>query len=959
VVGPQASLRRVTNGSSGDRLVQRIWTPEQLGIIKHREGPLQILACAGAGKTTTVARMIAETIGEGESKESIVAFTFTDKAADELKLRIREQLEEVCPDDPSLGGMFVGTIHSFCWQRILIDNFPEYRDFGVLEDAGSAALIMRKLRGIRPDEVQWYKDAFDTVRRELMDVEDLEEPLRGYFARYRELMRENRFFDYAEMQYMAIKHLREDRGLREKIQNKYERVIVDEYQDINKIQEELIKIISEPQGNLCVVGDDDQAVYKWRGARIENFLKFKDRYKGAEVKTLSKNFRSTDIIIEAANSLIQGNRDRLSKSMFTDTKGEVGDVYKLSFERQGGELDFIVNRIRRLEGSEYRDSDGRSRRITFGDMAFLFRVKKAMRPFIRRLEEDGIPYTVKGSSQIFLKPEIDYVRWALSYLAEGTGRRLMVPLSGDASERARPTEENVRNVIRSSRLLRGRENDIIERLREIRRRKITFPIWRKTLSREEFEKRLRGAGIKERDVSRRIFPQTIFQEILKTAGIKEWGPDPGNEPVMYDLGVISGVLKQFEQVYPMVFPDQIWDLSIFLNEWALGNARGDIEDPTLRHAVRILTMHSAKGLEYPAVFLPDLSKHQMPTRQRGRPRLRFEDYVRGEEVYDPTDYEEGEEDERRLFYVAVTRSRKFLTVTHSYSVPSRSRRYNPSQYFEELTHEYIVMEPVEFPPAAPPGPAGEAEVPAYPTSFSDLSYYLRCPYDYWLRKILNFNPPIDSGFDYGQQLHKILRNLHEEYKDSLLPHPSKAKEEAERQFRLRHASGEVEENLRRDAAEVIYDYVKGYRERFPLVFKAEEPFEMVIGYALVSGQVDLLEKIDPRTKEVLEVNLIDFKATELPTSDWNPKWRDAKFQLRLYALATKRSLGLRPVTGWVHSLKDRKRHEVDIGEGMQLQAERLVRQTVERILERRFPIKPMDKQGCVGCDWKNVCPGAG
>ena len=132
---------------------------------------------------------------------------------------------------------------------------------------------------------------------------------------------------------------------------------------------------------------------------------------------------------------------------------------------------------------------------------------------------------------------------------------------------------------------------------------------------------------------------------------------------------------------------------------------------------------------------------------------------------------------------------------------------------------------------------------------------------------------------------------------------------------------------------------------------------MVVGHALVSGKIDLLEKVDLRTKEVQEVNVIDFKTKELPTSDWNPKWRDAKFQLRLYALATKRALGLEPNKGWVHSLKERQRHEVDVQEKMQRQAERLVEQTVEKILERRFSMKPGYSGACKECDWKTICSG--
>lgn len=344
------------------------------------QGNLQVIACAGAGKTEFVSRRIAYMISKDIAKpENIVAFTFTERAAEELKFRIRQRIRDLFGHQPDVGDLYVGTIHSFCF-KLLQEFIPKYCVYDVLDEGKRYAFVSsikkelnysvllpslnkrsEKPYGITTES--WVLNSFlrgvDIVREEMLNIEDISESSSfiAAFKTYEEILDKKKFLDFSSMMSIAVRELQPNRELLKEVRDKYTHMTVDEYQDVNPIQEELIHLLVGKDGNLCVVGDDDQSIYQWRGSTTENIIKFTKRYKDVSTFPLPNNYRSTKLIVDCANAVIKNNDPkRLPKKMESaESTGERGDIYKLSFTHQNDEVQFVVNKIRELFGTEITD----------------------------------------------------------------------------------------------------------------------------------------------------------------------------------------------------------------------------------------------------------------------------------------------------------------------------------------------------------------------------------------------------------------------------------------------------------------------------------------------------------------------------------------------------------------------------------------------------------------------------
>ena len=306
-----------------------IYTAEQQKAINHRQGNLQILACAGSGKTEVISRRVGHLIAEGVPKRSIIAFTFTDRAANELKARIRAHLEEISPEDPALGDMYVGTIHSFCLQ-ILKELNPEFRKYEVMDESRQAALIMSNyqhfpdsdtgigLHSLRHrtksksywDTIRTFITTINVAHQQKIDANHIQdEILSNCILRYQKTAYgyPNYFFDFDAIIQKLLAELSRRPADLTKLRTRFQYLVVDEYQDIDGRQEELIRLLSNDGQDIyvTVVGDDDQAIYGWRGARIENILTFETRYPNVTQIKLTYNFRSTHAIAEIADAAVR------------------------------------------------------------------------------------------------------------------------------------------------------------------------------------------------------------------------------------------------------------------------------------------------------------------------------------------------------------------------------------------------------------------------------------------------------------------------------------------------------------------------------------------------------------------------------------------------------------------------------------------------------------------------------
>lgn len=409
------------------------FTPEQLNAIHYTGGNLQIIACAGSGKTEVIIRRIIKLISDGVNPENIVAFTFTVKAAEEMKYRIRKYIIDEKPElSEYLGNMFVGTIHSFCYE-LLKEYQPKYANYDILDENRTILFIKRffwnlninhlKISAPPGPNYDWirvktfYKNA-NIIREERINYSNLSnENFKTSYEQYLNLLEEKKYLDFSGILLKTVEMIEQNPEILEKILNRFKYIIVDEYQDINNIQEQLIKLMTGSDTNICVVGDDDQAIYQWRGADVINILEFSEKYKPVKTINLEENFRCTKTIVKNAYSLISRNLNRLKKEMYSSKKGDNDDIFNIFFNNQKEEIDFIINQIKGLHGAKFIDKGGIERALDWYDFAFLFRsVRNHAKPYIEALRSENIPFIVKGSIGLFENPEVSIIMDILKYI---------------------------------------------------------------------------------------------------------------------------------------------------------------------------------------------------------------------------------------------------------------------------------------------------------------------------------------------------------------------------------------------------------------------------------------------------------------------------------------------------------------------------------------------------------------
>ena len=974
------------------------YTPEQIRAIDHRHGNLQILACAGSGKTEVISRRIAELVAEGAPKASLVAFTFTDRAADELKARIRKHLEETSPDDPALGDMYVGTIHSFCLQTLKGLN-PEYRKYEVMGEARQAALIMTNY-GYSP-ESHWgiglnrlrdrtrTKGYWETIRtfirtisvihQKEIEISRIQDPeLRDCIERYQRIAYgdPNYFFDFDQIIAKLINELKSRpdhlNGLRIRLQH----LVVDEYQDIDDRQEELIALLSNHGSDvrLTVVGDDDQAIYGWRGARIGNILAFDARYPDVTQIKLTYNFRSTHAVTEVADSAVRkipASR-RLAKDMearhwdeqrgqFIETMALPGDVKVRSLATEVDEANWVANRIEELRGVVIDDREGQKRAIDYADMAILLRsVRGSGKVFSETLQRRGIPGVVKGVGGLFDHDEVQLVHAAFCLLARSD------MLIDDEGRTIRLGELEIRDFIRLKiRHLRD-SVEAMPRANESR-----FLEWiaakREELDKRSLERERRGR------LARRIYPQDIFQDMLQELGAN-LGPEPWPTQILYNLGRLSGLIADFEAVHQWVTPSDLMALCVFWGGWAASQVdEGGLEEAVTPNAVQIMTVHAAKGLEWPVVFVPRVSSANFPSSYRNRGPSTF----LSDNLFNASDYAAGDEGERRLWYVALTRCRRFLNV----SSPDR-RNKRPTAYFKDIQHD-IVSRDDEVVSLEKANPTPPADTELLPTTYTELNYYWRCPFEYQLRALMGFQPGVSESYGYGQQIHNVLAEVHQSARNGRSLSPNEVSDLVERRFHLRYTrDGDTHKPLtllRDSATKSILRYLESYPDSTRFVLDAEKPFEFVdrdTG-ALISGTVDLIQRIEsasPEGEHRIPVAIVDFKAHRWGDADsFVRRRKEVEAQLRLYSVAVGLSWGFESKEAYAHFLNPippsqdlidqgvQERVKVDVSEESQRSVQGAVRTAVSGIQESvrhgSFPLSGADQGICNKCDFRAICPG--
>jgi DNA helicase-2/ATP-dependent DNA helicase PcrA len=925
-------------------------TPEQLKAAKHESGHLRVIACPGSGKTEVLAQRVANLITMGEKPAGIVAITFTEKAAEELKTRIRRNLDRLCPERSDFGDMFVGTIHAFCLYLLKEIN-PIYRTYDVLDDPKRVAYVSKGEIyygiGLRSFETGARGEYYKIIERflrsvDIMLLEDVDpealtsEDFRKSFTRYLESLERDRYFDFPGLVYRLVKHIEKDPDSLRSVSDRLRHIIVDEYQDVDRLQKKLLDHLSKTAKSVCVVGDDDQGIYHWRGTEvsiIRDFVREYGRiYNTSEVE-IGRNFRSTSAIVELSRRFIEHNSERVMKSMEHNRdlrrKYERGDIQFGMFGNEEKEMNFIFSRIKELHGTDYIDKSNNSCSIGYGDFALLVRTNEWASKIVRYLSERGIPVIATSGESIFEAPEVNLALDCIRYIFDletydrtsGTQKQitlkdLVLSYSEVFSPAAYPSASS---------------EFFAEKLQEIRSdvQKIRADPKRDYLP---------GLGF-----------QGIYHRVLNSFGadIFSFG-----DTYNYNLARLSQAISDYESVWIRLRAKEIRHFFTFLNAYGRSQySDTQHQDSTVLDAVRVMTMHKSKGLEFPVVFIPYFIEKKDPAWSGT--------YV-DENLYDVAKYRGNEEDARRVYYTAITRSEKYLFLTGSRNLEGRSRPRVPHHFLEELPGEFVaeagslVRKRTGF-------PARLKTEGTYNSSYSELVSFDRCPNDFLLRVVYGYNAGVPAAFGYGTNIHNVLNMIHREFiRSGRVPGDNDIRAIFETFFKMRYATDKIAERFREAAIKVVQNYVRVNGSDFGRILETEKRFEFVIGNALINGQIDLLKRIDA-DGNLAAVEIIDFKADRSGDSSGGDDDKiglydtDYQKQLRYYALACIRSLNLHPQKAVIHHLDTGKTDDVDISDGKLEETRMEIENSVRSILDRNFIPKP-GKSKCDACDFKLLCP---
>ena len=623
----------------------------QCEAVKHTEGPLLITAGAGSGKTKVLTCRIAHLLELGVAPYRILAITFTNKAAKEMKERVTNLV------GAQADSIWLSTFHSFCAKllRFEVDGFHGYtRNFTIYDSSDQLVLVKDCLKKLNLDDKQFMPRSvlgtISSAKNVLMDAKAFaakasdfyEQKVADVYALYQEKLRENNAVDFDDLLFLAVRLLQEKEDVREKYQSRFQYILVDEYQDTNHAQYALTKILAARWRNICVVGDADQSIYAWRGADIRNIIDFTRDYPDAASIKLEQNYRSTKTILHAANAVIDKNESRPKKTLWTENPAG-NKIIHYQAQTEHDEADYIAGVIYNRHEISHEP---------YGDMAILFRTNAQSRVLEEKLMRYAIPYTMVGGTKFYDRKEIKDV---LAYL-----RLLYNP--EDSLSLTRIINVPKRNIGATTmeHVAAYAEEQGIS-LFEALSSTDEIPVTKRArTSLENFAAMIFDLlnDIEGKDVL------SLIETVIKQTGYgdmldKEAEHDPQGESRKENVGEFLSVAKDYMDSNPD------GNLQDFLENVALVSDVDDFESSDSK--VTLMTLHAAKGLEFPVVFLTGLDEGLFPHSRT---------------LLDPAQVEE----ERRLAYVGITRAERQLYVTNAITrtMYGRISAYMPSRFLAEI-----------------------------------------------------------------------------------------------------------------------------------------------------------------------------------------------------------------------------------------------------------------------------------
>lgn len=693
----------------------------QRDAVLHDDGPLLILAGAGSGKTRVLTHRIARLLYEGYCEpDNVFAVTFTNKAAAEMRHRVENLLVHDPRFREALRSMWIGTFHSSC-VRILrsdIHRLDYSNSFTIYDDSDQLSTIKAAMKELNvSDQSISAKAVQGRINKVKNDGEDnttyqpawggpLEDAFCRVFDRYAEALKMASAVDFADLIQLTVKLFKTHPDVLAKWRKRFRYQLIDEYQDTNKSQYTMMKLLAGTDANLCAVGDEDQSIYKWRGADISNILNFEHDFPKARIIKLEQNYRSTKTIIEAASRVIAYNTSRRDKTLWTENvQGDLIQVFECYDEHD--EATKAVSEVQKLiaEGA------------SLNDFAIFYRTNAQSRVLEDMLRAKNLPYVIYGGLKFYDRLE---VKDALAYL------RLIVNPDDDASFR------RVVNV--PARAIGAVSLDKLAVLARSRRESLFRTLSAIFGPAPEVSAESLGRAAKAfrgfyqlmeqlKEARDKLLPSDMLTQVLEESGYRKSLSDEGTQEAqtrLENLGELRQSLVEYELRSGAERPDRQISLENFLEEIALvsGIDRFDPDAP----AVKMMTIHMAKGLEFDHVLIVGLEEELFPN-------------VRPWEPEDDADLEE----ERRLFYVAMTRARQTLRLFHAKNrtLYGNSSYRVSSRFLEEIPPEYVEAHKADYFSRRRPF----LERTALPRRFSPVGGIATTPY----REVEA--PPDDEGSD--------------------------------------------------------------------------------------------------------------------------------------------------------------------------------------------------------------------
>lgn len=624
--------------------------PQQAEAVINTEGPMLIMAGAGSGKTKVLTCRVANLLQKGVRPYRILAITFTNKAAAEMRERVNNM------SGPAAKDVWLFTFHAFCarFLRMEIDKLPGYGgNFAIYDTADSQNLIKQILKEMNLDDKRFQPSGIlsriSNAKNALQDAaafarqagDFYEQKVADIYSRYEQKLQLNNALDFDDLLMLSIKLLQENKEVREKYQDRFDYLLVDEYQDTNHAQYLLTKFLAAKHRNICVVGDADQSIYGWRGADIQNILDFEKDYPDAKVIKLEQNYRSTQIILDAANAVIENNTGRKPKNLWTENKSGADIIYFQAVDERD-EARFVIEQLQNLQRTENKK---------LGDMAILYRTNTQSRIFEEMLIKSGISYNMVGGLKFYERKEIKdiiaYLRVifnpadSLSLLRiinvpkRGIGDASLAKIQAYAAANSISLFEAVSNAA----AIDGLSSRFVSKLDD-----------------------LAGIIFELMNLANEAPVEDLIDRVLRDTGYLE---ELENERTPQAQSRIDNLHELISVAQEFAASEEENNLENFLAHVALVS---DIDDTELgEDAITLMTLHSSKGLEFPVVFLVGMEEGLFPHART---------------LMDETEIEE----ERRLCYVGITRAKEklFLSSTKMRTIYGNTVTYPPSRFLQEI-----------------------------------------------------------------------------------------------------------------------------------------------------------------------------------------------------------------------------------------------------------------------------------